>query len=113
MEPIPVLDDVGAEKIEGLEGDIWRDFRIRAVTVGPDSQAEATIEAESEGRTLRGRSVSTDSIAQWRLGYAPDGDALTQYLLSVGYSEKELVEVGLALVKVAALAVGLYRHLAD
>jgi DNA primase len=59
---------------------------------------------------LDSRGVSNDSIAQWRLGYAPDGDALTQYLLSVGYSEKELVEVGLAREREATRGGGIYGY---
>ncbi len=59
---------------------------------------------------LDSRGVSNDSIAQWRLGYAPDGDALTQYLLSVGYSEKELVEVGLAREREASRGGGIYGY---
>jgi DNA primase len=59
---------------------------------------------------LDSRGVSNDSIAQWRLGYAPDGDALVQYLLSVGYTEKELVEVGLAREREAARGGGIYGY---
>jgi DNA primase len=59
---------------------------------------------------LDSRGVSNDSIAQWRLGYAPDGDALTQYLLNVGYSEKELVEVGLAREREASRGGGIYGY---
>jgi DNA primase len=59
---------------------------------------------------LDSRGVSNDSIAQWRLGYAPDGDALVQYLLSVGYSEKELVEVGLAREREATRGGGIYGY---
>ncbi|HKT39870.1 MAG TPA: DNA primase, partial [Ktedonobacterales bacterium] len=59
---------------------------------------------------LDSRGVSNDSIAHWRLGYAPDGDALAQYLLSVGYSEKELVEAGLAREREANRGGGLYAY---
>ncbi len=59
---------------------------------------------------LDSRGVSNDSIAQWRLGYAPDGDALTQYLLNVGYSEKELAEVGLAREREASRGGGIYGY---
>jgi DNA primase len=43
---------------------------------------------------LDSRGVSNESIATWRLGYAPDGDLLSKYLLSQGYTPKELVENG-------------------
>ncbi len=43
---------------------------------------------------LDSRGVNNESIATWRLGYAPDGDLLSTYLLSQGYTAKELVENG-------------------
>ena len=39
-----------------------RDFRVQAVTVGKDAQAEVTVELEHEGQLHRGRGVSTDSL---------------------------------------------------
>ena len=39
-----------------------KDYRLRNVTVGEDSQGEAQIEALFEGKVLNGRSVSTDVI---------------------------------------------------
>ncbi len=45
---------------------------------------------------LESRGVSNESIATWRLGYAPDGDLLARYLLSQGYTPKELIENGFA-----------------
>lgn len=59
---------------------------------------------------LDSRGVSNDSIAQWRLGYAPDGDALVQYLVSVGYSAKEIVEAGLAREREAHRGGGMYAY---
>ncbi|MGE5335018.1 MAG: DNA primase, partial [Nitrososphaerota archaeon] len=59
---------------------------------------------------LDSRGVSNESIAHWRLGYAPDGDALVQYLLSVGYSAKELVEAGLAREREADRGGGMYSY---
>jgi DNA primase len=59
---------------------------------------------------LDARGVSNDSIAHWRLGYAPDGDALAQYLLSVGYSDKELIEAGLAREREAGRGGGMYSY---
>lgn len=43
---------------------------------------------------LDSRGVSNESIATWRLGFAPDGDQLSAYLLSQGYTPKELIEYG-------------------
>ncbi|HEU5348982.1 MAG TPA: DNA primase [Ktedonobacterales bacterium] len=59
---------------------------------------------------LDSRGVSNESIAHWRLGYAPDGDGLVQYLLSVGYSAKELVEAGLAREREAGRGGGMYAY---
>ena len=39
-----------------------RDFRVQAVTVGKDAQAEVTVELEHGGQVQRGRGVSTDSL---------------------------------------------------
>jgi 2-isopropylmalate synthase len=39
-----------------------RDYQVRSVSVGEDAQGEAHIEAEYEGRVLKGRGVSTDII---------------------------------------------------
>ncbi len=42
------------------------------------------------------RKISKDSIAKWRLGYAPDKwRALSKFLTSCGYNENELLKVGL------------------
>lgn len=59
---------------------------------------------------LDSRGVSNESLAQWRLGYAPDGDALVQYLLSVGYSGKELVDAGLAREREGDRGGGIYGY---
>ena len=39
-----------------------REFNVRSVTVGEDAQGEAQVEAEYNGKTFRGRAVSTDII---------------------------------------------------
>ena len=41
---------------------VCKDFRVQAVTVGKDAQAEVNVEIEHSGRTYRGRGVSTDSV---------------------------------------------------
>ncbi len=53
-------------------------------------------EAQYARSYLDSRGVNNESIAHWRLGYAPDGDTLARYLISQGYTAKELVEAGLA-----------------
>lgn len=45
---------------------------------------------------LESRGVSNESIATWRLGFAPDGDLLSRYLLTQGYTAKELIDAGFA-----------------
>jgi 2-isopropylmalate synthase len=49
------------ERITGIVVQL-RDFHIRSVTIGEDAQGEAQIEAEYNGKTIRGRAVSTDII---------------------------------------------------
>lgn len=56
------------ERITGIEV-LIRDFRLRSVTVGEDAQGEAQIEAEYQGRSLNGRSVSTDIIEASALAF--------------------------------------------
>jgi 2-isopropylmalate synthase len=49
------------EKITGVTV-VCRDFRVQAVTVGKDAQAEVNVEVEHNGQVYRGRGVSTDSV---------------------------------------------------
>jgi len=54
------------EKLTGIQT-VCRDFRVQAVTVGKDAQAEVTVEleqvgADRPGAVHRGRGVSTDSL---------------------------------------------------
>jgi 2-isopropylmalate synthase len=49
------------EKLTGITT-TCRDFRVQAVTVGKDAQAEVTVELEHAGSVQRGRGVSTDSL---------------------------------------------------
>jgi 2-isopropylmalate synthase len=49
------------EKLTGIATSC-RDFRVQAVTVGKDAQAEVTVELEHAGQVQRGRGVSTDSL---------------------------------------------------
>lgn len=67
-------------------------------------------EAQYARTYLESRGVSNESIATWRLGFAPDGDRLAQYLLAQGYAAKELVEAGLAREREADRGGGLYDY---
>jgi 2-isopropylmalate synthase len=49
------------EKITGV-ATVCKDFRVQAVTVGKDAQAEVNVELEYHGRIHRGRGVATDSL---------------------------------------------------
>ncbi len=41
---------------------VCKDFAVHSVSVGKDAQAEVVVEAEYQGRAVRGRGISTDSI---------------------------------------------------
>jgi 2-isopropylmalate synthase len=56
------------ERITGVEVKL-REYVVRSVTVGEDAQGEASIEAEYNGRTVRGRAVSTDIIEASALAF--------------------------------------------
>ena len=56
------------ERTTGIEPTV-RDFYVKSVTVGEDAQGEAHVEAEYEGRILRGRAVSTDIIEASALAF--------------------------------------------
>lgn len=49
------------ERITGLSV-ACQDFRVQAVTVGKDAQAEVNVEVVHNGQVYRGRGMSTDSI---------------------------------------------------
>jgi len=54
-------------------------------------------EAEGARAYIQSRGISADSVVAFGLGYAPEQwEGLTRYLLSKGYSERELVIAGLA-----------------
>lgn len=50
-----------AEKITGISL-VCKDFQVRSATIGRDAQGEATLEVEYQGRSFRGRGVSTDTV---------------------------------------------------
>ena len=49
------------EQLTGVTA-VCRDFRVQAVTVGKDAQAEVNVELVYESQIHRGRGVSTDSV---------------------------------------------------
>ena len=49
------------EKLTGVSA-VCKDFRVQAVTVGKDAQAEVNVELVHDGQIHRGRGVSTDSV---------------------------------------------------
>jgi len=56
------------EKITGIEVEL-RDYRVRSVSVGEDAMGEASVEVQYNGKTLTGRSVSTDIIEASALAF--------------------------------------------
>jgi 2-isopropylmalate synthase len=56
------------ERITGVNVKL-KEFTVRSVTVGEDAQGEANIEAELNGRSMRGRAVSTDIIEASALAF--------------------------------------------
>jgi 2-isopropylmalate synthase len=56
------------ERISGIEVEL-RDYRVRSISVGEDAQGEAQVEAEYNGKTFRGRGVSTDIIEASALAF--------------------------------------------
>jgi 2-isopropylmalate synthase len=56
------------ERITGVDVQL-REYVVRSVTLGEDAQGEAQIEAEHNGRIIRGRAVSTDIIEASALAF--------------------------------------------
>ncbi|HKB48636.1 MAG TPA: DNA primase, partial [Ktedonobacterales bacterium] len=67
-------------------------------------------EAQYARAYLESRGVNGESLALWRLGYAPDGDRLSAYLQAQGYNAEELVDAGLAREREANRGGGLYDY---
>lgn len=74
------------------------------------SQLLQAQEAQYARAYLDSRGVSSEAIAHWRLGYAPDGEKLSRYLLEQGYSVKELVEAGLSRERDGSKGGGVYDY---
>jgi 2-isopropylmalate synthase len=58
-----------------------RDFRVHSVTSGKDAQGESTIEVEHQGRSYRGRGVSTDTVEAATLAFV---NAINRVAASTG-----------------------------
>jgi 2-isopropylmalate synthase len=56
------------ERITGVEVKL-RDYHVRSVTVGEDAQGEAHVEAEHNGKVVKGWAVSTDVIEASALAF--------------------------------------------
>jgi len=67
-------------------------------------------EAQYARTYIDSRGVSNESLALWRLGFAPEGDALTRYLMSEGYTPKELIDYGFTREREASKGGGLYDY---
>lgn len=52
---------LATEQITGLKLRC-RDYQVRSATLGHDAQGEVTLQVEYEGKTFRGRGVSTDTV---------------------------------------------------
>lgn len=59
---------------------------------------------------LQSRGIANESIEAFRLGYAPEGDSLSRYLLAQDYTEAEIVEAGLTRRREADRGGGLYDY---
>lgn len=81
-----------------------------AAAIWLHSQLLTNPEANYARTYLDSRGVNHDSIALWRLGYAPDGDALARYLQAQNYAPQELIDAGLAREREAARGGGLYDY---
>lgn len=69
---------------------------METVTAWLQSQLDDTREGELARQYLKERGLSTETVAKFRLGYAPaDRDALKRAMLSKGITEAQLIECGM------------------
>lgn len=69
---------------------------MEVVTGWLEHQLHETAEGELARNYLRERGLSADTIARFRIGYAPaDRDALLRAMKNQGISEQQLIEVGM------------------
>ncbi|HEX8996401.1 MAG TPA: DNA primase [Ktedonobacterales bacterium] len=103
------LDDSSAEAAEGSSRKRLRALN-EAASIWFHAQLLQSPAAQYCRAYLDSRGVSNESIATWRLGYAPDGDQLSKYLLSQGYSAKELIEAGFSREREQTVGSALYDY---
>lgn len=73
---------------------------MEAVTGWMEHQLEQTAEGELARTYLRERGLSAETVARFRIGYAPaDRDALLRAMKNLGISDRQLIETGM-LIKV-------------
>jgi len=94
LSPLEASNKVEDEKKEKL-------FQINeAATEYYHHLLSSTKAGEATRNYLAKRKVTTETIEEFRLGFSPDAwEALKNYLLGKGYTEKELVEAGLIIEK--------------
>jgi len=94
LSPLEASSKVEDEKKEKL-------FQINeAATEYYHHLLSSTKTGEATRSYLARRKVTTETIEEFRLGFSPDAwEALKNYLLGKGYTEKELVEAGLIIEK--------------
>jgi DNA primase len=94
LEPISerqAEDQAGRERLRGLLTSAAYFFRQQLLT---------SPEADYARQYVAARWLSADTLEQFGIGYAPNRwDALTKYLLELGYVEQDLVSGGLVVVK--------------
>ncbi len=93
----------GGERMDSAEAQARKRLRElnEAAAIWFHHQLLQSSDAQYARSYLDSRGVSNDSILQWRLGYAPEGNLLARYLREQGYGDQELVEAGLARVREA------------
>jgi 2-isopropylmalate synthase len=74
------------ERITGISPTL-RDYRVRSITEGEDALGEAQVEAEYQGKVLRGRGVSTDIIEASALAFL---QVINRIALRQAHSERIL-----------------------
>ena len=76
-----------------------KDARLRDVCEAAAKFYEVQLSARSDvAEYLHARAVSQETVALWRLGYAPaQWRSLTEHLASLGFSKDDMVEAGLAI----------------
>ncbi len=79
------------ERITGISAQLT-DYQVRSVTVGKDAQGEVTVEVERDGRTWRGRGLSTDIIEASAQAYLAALNRIVHYQHRTGEPNTETAE---------------------